>query len=103
MGREQMVLLKNNGILPLTNSKSSNGKIMVMGPNAADSTMLWGIYFGQPSHTVTPLEGIKTRLGGDVQYTKACEITSIISAKINGIKAVRTRTTIGVAKTVPSV
>ena len=74
MAREQMVLLKNNGILPL-NAKGQ--KLMVMGPNAADSTMLWGIYFGQPSHTVTPLEGIKTRLGGDVQYTKACEITSI--------------------------
>ena len=55
MGREQMVLLKNNGVLPLNPSHPS--KLMVMGPNAADSTMLWGIYFGQPAHTVTPLEG----------------------------------------------
>ena len=73
MAREQMVLLKNNGILPL----STTQKFMVMGPNAADSTMLWGIYFGQPSHTVTPLEGIETRLGRKVDYTKACEITAL--------------------------
>lgn len=76
MAREQMVLLKNNGILPISNSKLSNGKLMVMGPNAADSTTLWGIYFGQPSHTVTPLEGIEARLG-HVPYLKACDITSM--------------------------
>ena len=71
MAREQMVLLKNNGVLPL---KRSN--LMVMGPNAADSTMLWGIYFGKPSHTVTPLEGIRAKVG-DVPYLTACGITSM--------------------------
>ncbi len=76
MGREQMVLLKNNGILPLVNSKSANSKLMVMGPNAADSTMLWGIYFGQPGHTVTPLEGIQARVPG-MPYLTACSITSM--------------------------
>jgi len=78
MGREQMVLLKNNGILPLD---ANNKRIMVMGPNAADSTMLWGIYFGQPSHTVTPLEGIAARLGGDVPFIEACDITSMTVEK----------------------
>ncbi len=77
IGREQMVLLKNNGVLPIVNSKSSNSKLMVMGPNAADSTMLWGIYFGKPSHTVTPLEGIQKRLGGKVPFLTACGITSM--------------------------
>ena len=79
MGREQMVLLKNNGVLPLTpNSKlPTPNSIMVMGPNAADSTMLWGIYFGKPAHTVTPLEGIQNRLGGSVPFVKACGITSM--------------------------
>lgn len=76
MAREQMVLLKNNGILPIVNSQSSKSKLMVMGPNAADSTMLWGIYFGQPSHTVTPLEGIQTRIG-KVNYLTACSITDL--------------------------
>jgi len=75
MAREQMVLLQNrNNLLPL---KKDAGRIMVMGPNAADSTMLWGIYFGQPTHSVTVLEGIRAKLGGNVPYTKACDITEI--------------------------
>ena len=74
MGREQMVLLKNNGVLPLNPSHPS--KLMVMGPNAADSTMLWGIYFGQPAHTVTPLEGIQAKVG-PVKYLTACSITDM--------------------------
>ncbi|MBO5550147.1 MAG: glycoside hydrolase family 3 C-terminal domain-containing protein [Prevotella sp.] len=76
MAREQMVLLKNNGVLPLVNSKSSNSKLVVMGPNAADSIMLWGIYFGQPSHTVTVLEGIEKKIGR-VRYYQACGITDM--------------------------
>ena len=71
MARQQMVLLKNNGILPL---KKDGKKLMVMGPNAADSTMLWSIYFGEPSHTVTPLEGIRAKVG-NILFTPACTIT----------------------------
>ena len=70
--REQMVLLKNNGVLPLKDGK----RVMVMGPNAADSTMQWGIYYGQPSHTVTILQGMRRRLGDDLPYMQACGITS---------------------------
>ena len=74
MAREQMVLLHNrNNILPL---KKDASRIMVMGPNAADSTMLWGIYFGQPTHTVTVLEGIEAKIG-KVAYEKACDITDM--------------------------
>ncbi len=78
MGREQMVLLKNNGILPLRvqDIMAQPSELMVMGPNAADSTMLWGIYFGQPSHTVTPLEGIQSKVG-NVPYLTACSITNM--------------------------
>ncbi|MBR1394139.1 MAG: glycoside hydrolase family 3 C-terminal domain-containing protein [Prevotella sp.] len=78
MACEQMVLLKNNGVLPLNRSKikAESSKLMVMGPNAADSTMLWGIYFGQPSHTVTPLEGIQAKIG-PVKYMTACSITDM--------------------------
>ena len=77
MACEQMVLLKNNGVLPLRSSLITNhSSLMVMGPNAADSTMLWGIYFGQPSHTVTPLEGIQTKVG-PVDYLTACSITDM--------------------------
>ncbi|WP_304961308.1 xylan 1,4-beta-xylosidase [uncultured Duncaniella sp.] len=72
MAREQMVLLKNNGILPLAPDAA---KIMVMGPNAADSTMMWGIYYGQPAHTVTALEGLNARTGRKLPYTRACAVT----------------------------
>ena len=77
MAREQMVLLKNNGVLPLTSNHSPlTSKIMVMGPNAADSLVMWGIYFGQPSHTVTVLEGIEKKIGS-VPYEQACDITDM--------------------------
>lgn len=74
MGREQMVLLKNNGVLPLS---PDNKGIMVMGPNAADSTMLWGIYYGQPAHTVTVLEGLNARAGRQLPYSRACAVTQM--------------------------
>ncbi|MBQ7420111.1 MAG: glycoside hydrolase family 3 C-terminal domain-containing protein [Prevotella sp.] len=94
MAREQTVLLKNNGILPLRyaatgsqqrgqtglqqkgQSQQKGQRLMVMGPNAADSVMLWGIYYGQPSHSVTILEGIEKKIG-KVPYTKGCEITDM--------------------------
>ncbi|WP_285799026.1 xylan 1,4-beta-xylosidase [Duncaniella freteri] len=72
MAREQMVLLKNNGILPLSPDAAN---IMVMGPNAADSTMMWGIYYGQPAHTVTALEGLNARTGRNLPYARACAVT----------------------------
>lgn len=75
MAREQMVLLHNkDNTLPLEKDAS---KIVVMGPNAADSTMLWGIYYGQPTHTVTVLEGIRNKLGPGVRYVKGCDITTM--------------------------
>ena len=72
MAREQMVLLKNNNLLPLR----KDTKVMVMGPNAADSLVMWGIYYGQPGHTVTALEGIQAKVG-KVGYAKACDITQM--------------------------
>ena len=74
MAREQMVLLKNNGVLPLDKSRKG---IMVMGPNAADSLVMWGIYFGQPAHTVTFLEGIEAKTGKKMAYTQGCDITDM--------------------------
>lgn len=70
MARRSMVLLQNNGVLPL--DKSSK-KIAVMGPNAVDSVMQWGNYRGTPSHTYTILEGIREKIG-DVPYEKGCEL-----------------------------
>lgn len=79
MAREQMVLLHNrNNTLPLEKDAS---KIMVIGPNAADSLMLWGIYYGQPTHSVTILEGIQAKIGNDVRFARGCEITQLTESE----------------------
>ena len=65
-----MVLLHNNGILPLAKTST---RIAVMGPNAVDSVMQWGNYKGVPSHTYTILEGIRNKVG-NVPYEKGCEL-----------------------------
>ncbi len=74
MARKSMVLLKNkNNILPL--NKEIN-KIAVVGPNAADSIMLWANYNGFPSKTVTILEGIKHKVpNAEVIYELGCNHT----------------------------
>lgn len=73
MAREQSVLLRNDGILPLPRSGK---RIMVMGPNAVDSTMQWGIYYGQPAHTETILQGIRAKVA-DVPYHRCSTITAL--------------------------
>lgn len=70
LARKSMTLLKNNGILPLP---KSGKKILVMGPNAADSVMQWGNYNGFPSHTVTVVEGIRALAEDTVPYLRACD------------------------------
>ncbi len=47
-----LVLLKNNGILPLNNPKRMK-QIAVIGPNAADSAMALGNYNGEPPYCTT--------------------------------------------------
>lgn len=59
MARQTMTLLSNDGILPL---EKDGLKIAVLGPNANDSTMLWGNYNGFPVSTVTIWQGIKAKV-----------------------------------------
>jgi beta-glucosidase len=59
--RETMVLLKNNGILPLKTSP----KIAVVGPLADSSRVLEGNYNGTPSRSTTALDGIRKQFGAD--------------------------------------
>ncbi len=49
-----MVLLKNDGVLPL---KTSGIKIAVVGPLADQTKVLLGNYNGIPTHTVSILRG----------------------------------------------
>jgi beta-glucosidase len=84
MARKSIVLLKNNGVLPLSGTPS----IIVMGPNANDSVMQWGNYAGYPTKTVTALEGIR-RLLGDVPYVQGCGLTrnETIESRFREIRA----------------
>lgn len=54
--RESIVLLKNDGVLPLD---KNIGKIAVVGSLAESVRALKGNYNGTPSHTTTALEGIR--------------------------------------------
>ena len=54
---ESIVLLKNNGLLPLKPGQS----IAVIGPIADKVVLDW--YSGTPPYTVTPLAGIRSRAG----------------------------------------
>ena len=75
MARQSMVLLKNNqNTLPLSKELK---KIAVVGPNAADSTMLWANYNGFPTRTTTILEGIRQKVPGtEVIYELGCNHTA---------------------------
>ena len=56
LANESMVLLKNDGVLPL---RTSGIKIAVVGPLADQTKVLLGNYNGIPNHTVSILEGIR--------------------------------------------
>jgi beta-glucosidase len=62
IANESMVLLKNDGILPM---KTTGLKIAVIGPLAEQTKVLLGNYNGQPTHTVSILEGLKKEFAGD--------------------------------------
>jgi beta-glucosidase len=55
LAEESMVLLQNDGVLPLRSVK----RIAVIGPLADQTAVLLGNYNGIPTHTVSLLEGMK--------------------------------------------
>ena len=72
--REGTVLLKNNGILPLSKDIK---KIAVVGPNADDADLMNGNYGGTPTeeHKNSILDGIRAAFPNtEVVYDKACEL-----------------------------
>jgi beta-glucosidase len=73
MARETITLLQNKmNMLPL--SKSLN-QIAVIGPNADDIPLMWGNYNGTPFHTITVLDGIRTKLPStQIVYDKGCDL-----------------------------
>jgi beta-glucosidase len=76
VARESMVLLKNDGLLPLRREKLK--RITVIGPNADSVAVLQGNYFGVPARPVTILAGIKKAAGRDIEVRHAlgCRLAS---------------------------
>jgi len=72
--QRSMVLLKNNGILPL--KKKQLKTIGVVGPNADSRSVLLGNYHGTPGRHITMLEGIAEAAGEAIQvlYSNGCEL-----------------------------
>jgi beta-glucosidase len=72
--RKSMVLLRNNGVLPLDKSKLKS--IAVIGPNADSQIMLKGNYSGTASKYVTILEGIHESIDENtrVYYSEGCHL-----------------------------
>ncbi|MFC1561275.1 glycoside hydrolase family 3 C-terminal domain-containing protein, partial [Candidatus Latescibacterota bacterium] len=72
--RKSIILLKNaDGILPL---RKNLGTIAVIGPNADVVEVLLGNYNGTPSNPVTPLAGIRSKVGVSttVLYARGCAV-----------------------------
>ena len=72
--RKSIVLLKNeDGVLPFKKSVKS---VAVIGPNADDVNVMLGNYNGDPSSPVTPLEGIRRKLGpgAKVLYARGSDL-----------------------------
>lgn len=67
VAQKSIVMLKNDGVLPL---KSDLAKYFITGPNAADTDILLGNYYGVNPEMVTILEGVAGAIdpGSQLQY-----------------------------------
>jgi beta-glucosidase len=76
IARESLVLLKNDGILPLNPAKYK--RIAVIGPNADSVPVLQGNYNGTASHPTTILKGIRGMVAdaNSVTYAQGCPLTT---------------------------
>lgn len=71
--RQSMVLLKNEGVLPL---RKDLKRVAVIGPNADQELVMLGNYYGTPAFITSVLEGIKKKVspGTQVTYVRGCSI-----------------------------
>ena len=79
---ESIVLLKNNGVLPLP---ADPGSILITGPTAANTAVLLGNYYGLSSRLVTLAEGLAERAaeGTRVVYRTGCPLSSPLAPGVN--------------------
>ncbi|HXR48983.1 MAG TPA: glycoside hydrolase family 3 C-terminal domain-containing protein [Candidatus Limnocylindrales bacterium] len=82
IAEESIVLLKNDGVLPLDRSKIK--RIAIIGPNGNSKSMLHGNYNGTARHPISILEGIKQVAGKNIEVTFAqgCPITTVTNRGI---------------------
>ncbi|MGH9608003.1 MAG: glycoside hydrolase family 3 C-terminal domain-containing protein [Terracidiphilus sp.] len=74
LANESMVLLKNDGVLPL---KQSVQRIAIVGPLADQTAVMLGNYSGTPTHTVSMLEGMKAEFpNAKITYVPGTEFLS---------------------------
>ncbi|MDR1129361.1 MAG: glycoside hydrolase family 3 C-terminal domain-containing protein [Prevotellaceae bacterium] len=80
MAKQSLVLLKNNGVLPL---KAENiRKIAFVGPNVDNPGVQLGNYNGFPTEIVTPLNGIKKALPkAEIISELGCNLTDNIAIR----------------------
>ena len=72
VAQESIVLLKNDGVLPL--SKDIR-RLAVIGPTADDTMALLGNYYGTPADPVTVLRGIREAVPGvEVVYARGVDL-----------------------------
>ncbi|GLJ43180.1 hypothetical protein SUGI_0896430 [Cryptomeria japonica] len=85
--REGIVLLKNDGSLPLSTSNIT--RLAVIGPNANATTAMIGNYAGIPCKYTSPIDGLENYVKVDYKpgcYDVACEDTSLV---VSAVKASR--------------
>ncbi len=70
--QESIVLLKNNGILPLDENKIRT--IAVIGPQADSRVALEGNYTPKADRYITMLEGVQDRFNGRVIFAEGCHL-----------------------------
>jgi beta-glucosidase-like glycosyl hydrolase len=68
--RQSIVLLKNNGALPL--SKSAVRSIAVVGPNANVTTTMQGNYYGTAPYLINPVAGFQQYGSVNYQQVRWC-------------------------------
>lgn len=81
IARESMVLLKNDGVLPLDDAK----EIALIGPFLSSPRAMLGSWtaFRDYDRTVTVDEGFKARFPGRVHVVKGCEAFAEVSGGVN--------------------
>lgn len=87
MAEESLVLLHNNGILPL----DPGTRIALVGPNADDREMQWGNYNPIPEKTVTLADALRERIP-DLTVIRGCGLVEGLEkdvlARLKGIDIV---------------